>query len=454
MPAGPVQAGLVQAGLAQDVSQLKRRVKAKSKEAEIHHFAPRYAERGEQQHFAVDASFPKLQSVHCVRLVVLSDPKVMFSLRVIHPAEENEVQNIPSVAGLAETMHCGEARAKLADFLVEMRSPRGVLEVIAIAAASELPEARSVMPKRQTGAFRPLAEVGPPPQFTALAERLAALQRSAQLLGESDADLVQLRTKAQGQGEHELDLKPGCYRIDGLAPALPKEHPLMLDVDLELSRLRDNKPLASDRSEAADARIEFCTATPERAVLRYGHLPPSVPLLALITRWEFPVDTRAHWSSQTMNQLALLWHQHRLPKRSFLNDGFQREWIGVSGQTRLSLPAAAGQCYQAYAVAETGEAAGLSLTAEQGRLLAAHQALGGAPIQIGFCARRSGAIRLKLIAYGKSLVWRVVAYRTGSLWGPALAPTSEPTLQGQAGIQITPGEPTKPKQTKGKSEHE
>ncbi len=395
--------------------------------------APRLMERGEQRPLSLPAE--ALSTARCTTLVLLSHERVSFTLHL--PAAEGARPEPPivSVAGLIELTRCGAARRALGSAVVEMRSPRGVLERLVAASAKRPRRARSRLPARQPGPLIEPTSVGPRASRASLPARFSALQRQAEQLGDASLFQRSLMSDGAGQARVDLDLLPGCFRVDLLGPPDPPGASIHFDLDLEIRRLPDGALVAADHSEALDAAAMFCTATPGQVRLTTAGGMPGAPVIALITRWPLP-PLPGHFSTITKNQLALHWLRQRVPPP---DDGArQREWLGVAGHTTLSLPTRAGACYNVALAAHAGAPESLALEVTQGRARVENQSQErGAATDVSWCAPANGQARIRLQAQGAGLVWRAVAYRVSSQGVSA--------VQGEAeGDAAAPAEGPKP----------
>ncbi|MBX3181472.1 MAG: hypothetical protein KIT72_13635 [Polyangiaceae bacterium] len=395
------------AELMHDVAQAKKQL-ARLPFSDV--AAPRLMERGEQRPLALPRE--ALSAERCTTLVLLSHERVSFTLHLPPAAGGAPEPPIGSVAGLIELTRCGAARGALGGAVIEMRSPRGVLERVVAASAKRPRRVRSRLPARQTGPVIEPSSIGPRATRASLPERFATLRRQAELRGDASLFQRSLMTDATGQARVDLDLLPGCFRVDLLGPPDPPGAGVSFDLDLELRRLPDGALVAADHSEALDAHVEFCTSTPGE--VRLGALGgmPRAPVITLITRWPLP-PLPDHFSTLTKNQLALRWLRQRTPPPA--DSGRQREWLGVVGHTTLALPTRAGACYQVVVAAHAGAPESLALEVSQGRARVENQSdERGAATDVTWCAPRNGQARLRVQAQGAGLVWRAVAYQVSS----------------------------------------
>ncbi|MCA9626410.1 MAG: hypothetical protein KC766_02035 [Myxococcales bacterium] len=400
------------AELVDDVSALKTSwAKTKAQGS----LPPKLLERGDQLPLSLPERFLTKRE-ECTSVVVLSAPSVSFVLRLVPDRGETPEAPEPSVAGLVQLVRCGERRAQLGRLVVEMRSPRGVFEVLYAAADAPLPAARRLLDARDPGPVDEAHPIGPPARAETLTARVAAIRAAAWREGATAQQRVGLTADGRGTGFKDLELVPGCYRVDVLSAQAPEGWHSSADVDVDVRRLPDGALVVSDRGEALDGHVELCTATLGRVRLGYSGGFPHVPLLGLVSRFAFPRDFPRHWTDATKNQLALLLRQKRLPATSFEDARRRREWLGVAGVTRATLPTRAGACYTVVVAASSGVPSGFALVARQGRIHVENQSSApGRATFVKFCAKQSGHARLEVEAQGSALIWRMIAYHSGEL---------------------------------------
>src|SRR5690606_21187883 len=119
-----------------------------------------------------------------------------------------------SVAGAAELTRCGSRRGSLKRVVVEMRSPRGVLEFLVVETRGKPePTLRSVLPHRDPGPVTPLPSSGPRPSPCPLEARASAVEARVRRLGAAGIQHELMMAAEDGSGETLLRLDTGCYRF-------------------------------------------------------------------------------------------------------------------------------------------------------------------------------------------------------------------------------------------------
>lgn len=403
--------GLAQAELVDDVAKLKQAWRGA---AQLTSQAPRLLERGAQLPLGLRPSLLTHER-RCATVVLLAAPNVSFALRSVHGSAASQPPEA-SVAGLLQLSRCEERREELASLVLEMRSPRGVIEVLSASSDAPLPAARGYLSARDPGPIPRPRNVGPPASLPSLGSRVLALRRDAAARGSAEFQRVGLTTDNAGRGSRDLEAPPGCYRVDILGPQAPEGWRGGTDVDLDVRRLPDGALVGSDRSEALDAHLEYCTSGGGAVRLSYSGGLPGVPLLGLVTRWPLPRGMPGHWSESTKSQLALYLLRGRRSADLLHSAKRQREWLGVAGLSRVSLPTQAGACYSLFLAPHAGTPEAFALVARQGSTYSENQSIAaGSATHLSFCARQSGSARIDVEAQGSSLIWRLIAYQTGSI---------------------------------------
>lgn len=403
--------GPARAELIDDVATMKH---AWRSAAQLKAQAPRLLERGTQLPLSFPSSLLNGQRA-CVSLVLLAAPNVSFALRsplgraVSQPPEA-------SVAGLIQLSRCDEQRQELAGLILEMRSPRGVVEILIATSDLPLPSAAEQLSSRDPGPIPQPRSVGPAASLPSLSSRVLALRQAAAARGPAEFERVGLTTDDAGRGSRDLDAPPGCYRVDILGPQAPQGWRGGTDIDLEVRRLPDGALVGSDRSEALDAHLEYCTTSGGAVRVSYSGGLPGVPLLGLITRWRSPRGMPKHWSDSTKSQIALYLLRGRRSASLLYSAQRQREWLGVAGLSRVSLPTRAGACYSVFVAPHAGTPDTFALSADQGLMhVENNSAAAGSATHVSFCARQSGDAQLTVEAQGSSLIWRLIAYESGRI---------------------------------------
>ncbi|MCA9646527.1 MAG: hypothetical protein KC492_37835, partial [Myxococcales bacterium] len=177
-----LSAGPASAELVDDVSTLKKAWRKTKAHASL---PPRLLERGDQVPVGIPQRYLEREE-ECTSVVLISARNVSFVLRVIPNRGETPEAPEPSVAGLIQLVRCGERRAELGRMLLEMRSPRGVVEVVFAASEAPLPAAQRLLQDRDPGPVDEAHPIGPPARAETLAARVSAIRAAAWRQGALD----------------------------------------------------------------------------------------------------------------------------------------------------------------------------------------------------------------------------------------------------------------------------
>src|SRR4030095_15532774 len=104
-------------------------------------------------------------------------------------------------------------KAMLARLVVEMRSPRGVIEVIAVRAPRPVPPLLGTLRHRDPGPIAPLGISGPRPVSAPLVDRVRAVEQRGRHEN-ARVERKNYRTNNDGSGEIAVELDAGCHRLD------------------------------------------------------------------------------------------------------------------------------------------------------------------------------------------------------------------------------------------------
>jgi hypothetical protein len=314
-----------------------------------------------------------------------------------------------SIAGASEVTRCGSNKPYLAGVLLEMRSPRGVVEVLVSRAPGAPPRLAELLPTRDPGLELPLGDPGPRPVPAPLAERLERLTARALREGAQSERIVPVHAGDDGTGAESVPLDAGCHELTLLADSsAPPRAPV--DLDLELIDAESGARLGVDRAEDADGSLRVCLGTSVRAQLRFVGGPPKAALRLVHARFDLPPGLPGGWGPEARARMANLAHGARLRlERQPLYSS-----LGVQGTTTLPFEVEPGVCYSALLVPLRGEVRSLSLSA---RARAAGEVPRGAADSEGsaltFCAHGARHATLEVSGEGASLAWLLSVWESG-----------------------------------------
>ena len=315
----------------------------------------------------------------------------------------------PSIAGVAELTRCD---GDIDRIIVAGDAGRGAVEIVVAIGPKPAPPLREVLPERTGGVVVNTSEPGPLPSLPPAQKRIEAAEGRALSEGAALAPREQLTARADGTGLTEVDLEPGCHRIELLASELAAGSRARFDVDAELRDTDDDALLARDRSEAADARLYTCVGGAVVGAVAFAGAPPQGTVTRVLASWPIPDAVPRTWGSPVrakMAQALLARGVARLPAAPiYLTQG------GV-GLTSVSVDVEGGACYVATVAGIRGRFRQLTLRASVGAIESSDER--GAVDEAGavaFCTHDRHAVKLDVEARGTVPWWALALYRLSS----------------------------------------
>lgn len=402
------------ADLAEDVATLE---KAWNEAYTVSRLTPRLLERGDLNPVLLTRSATDPSAGGCTTVVVLGPPSANFILRFLPTSQGPRWPNgewpEASIAGAAQLVRCGARKQMLSRLVVEMRSPRAVLETLVVEGAVPASSLRGVLPHRDPGPMAPLQSSGPRPELPPLRDRARQVERRAQREGAAALDRDLLRADGDGTGVTLLRLAAGCHRLDLLATGSSADPRVGVDVDLELSWVVGGEVAAVDRAESPDATAMVCTGGKQIARLRFAGAPPRSTVLLVHARWDLPPGLPERWGPTPRAKIAEAMRSHhgRAPGSSPIHES-----MGVSGVTVLPLEVEPGACYLTALAPIRGRSTGLAVAATVGVQAFANRgdAEGGGTV-LAFCAGSNERALVEVEARGVGLVWVSAVWQTGRM---------------------------------------
>jgi hypothetical protein len=315
-----------------------------------------------------------------------------------------------SIAGGAEVVRCGARKALLSQLALQMRSPRGVVEVIAGSSSKPLPEVRRVLSRRNPGPVQRTTQPTPRARPAPLEQRLGAIEGWVRERGWLELRRSDSTSGSDGSGGELLRLDPGCHRFDvlGVAEPDPKRTP---DIDADLVTL-GNQLIAQDRSENADATLGHCTGEQSLVKLRYAGAAPDTEVVLAHARSALPAGLPEAWGPFARARMAESLSAYRFGK---LEGHPVYASLGVQGVTLLPLEVEPGACYLVGLAVIQGSASGLTLAARADPELAENY--GGPEARgsvLAFCAGHERAV-LEVEARGSAIAWLLGVWQTARI---------------------------------------
>jgi hypothetical protein len=396
------QAAPSRATLAEDVSRLKE---TWQRQARVEQLRPRLSSRGETLPLALPAWATDERSERCTSVTLLANPRVSFVLQV---ANGPGLDVRSSEVGAMQLSRCGSHRVDLRRTLLEMRSPRGIIEVLVAEAPVPLAPLSSVLAHRDPGPKSPGGQAGPAPVPPPLELRASAWEAQAKRDGATQVERQLVKASGTEIPTARLSLGEGCHRLSalGLQPA-GADAPRDLDLFLRGEALFDLR--REDQSENSDAEISVCLASP--AAVRLGVLGLGTPDPAVLQHARFPMPTGlpAHWGPLVRARLAEAFFR----RHSF---GAEREpvyeTLGIAGRTTVPLNLELRTCYVAGLSLLSGNFKALLLEAmPSDRDGAADSSSDAEAVVVAFCTGDDAFARLRVEAVGLSVAWVAAVWR-------------------------------------------
>jgi hypothetical protein len=396
------------ADLAADVRALSS---ARAAYGPVVQLEPRLLERGDRGPLAIPPELLNPKDPGCATVSILGVVGLHFAVRFseLDPGAPSTAFAETSVAGASEVTRCGSSKPYLAGVLLEMRSPRGVVEILVSKAPGAVPRLAELIPSRDAGLELPLGDPGPRPAPPPLAERLQRLTARALREGAQSERIGHVLAGDDGTGAEAVSLDAGCHELYLLADGDPTASPAV-DLDLELVDTESGARLGVDRAEDADGALSLCLGTPVRAELRFVGGPPKATLSLVHVRFDLPFGLPGGWGPEARARMAKLARgaRMRLEAQPFYSS------LGVQGTTTLPLEVEPGVCYSALLVPLRGEVRSLSLSA---RARAAGEVPRGAADSQGsaltFCAHGARHATLEVSGDGANLAWLLSVWQSG-----------------------------------------
>ena len=391
------------ADLALDVSRVERAYRASGADVEV--LPTRFLWDEEVLTVRLD---PKPSTCTTVALVAARGTSFRARLGGIEDREARD--RGASIAGVTELSRCDDAPVERV--VVSGDAGRGAVEIIVARGLFVAPTLRSILPERTGGVVLTTSEPGPQPTLAPAHKRVESAELRAKSEGAHIEATEKVNVRSDGTGMTEVELDPGCHRIDLLAHEVEGGARARVDVDAELRDSDDETLLARDRSEAADARLYACVGVPVLGAVAFAGAPSSGKVSRVHASWPIPDAVTRAFGPHARARMA----------GALLSRGLTRlpgapVWLGQggSGLTAMPVPVEAGACYVAVVAATRGRMRQLALRASVGALESADER--GAQEEgaaIAFCARDRRFVRLEVEARGANPTWALALHRVQS----------------------------------------
>jgi hypothetical protein len=378
----------------------------------VHRLEPRFLERGDVLPLLLPPELVTEDPNGCLTLAVLGTTSIQFLVDPGAPPSGRSVLDMPegSLAGAIELTRCGAKKLALANVLVEMRSPRGVIEVLAVGSPRPPPALTTILPHRDPGPMAPPGGSGPRPTVAPLALRIQAVEQRAARSGALELKNEELVASGIGTGIELVPLAAGCHQFELLAGERRENARRSVDLDLEVSTADGTRILATDKSESNDARALVCVGEPLPVAVRFGGAPPGSRVTLLRARWDLAAGLPERWPPEARASMSAVLREQGL---GLTGAGLVDEALGVQGSTSMPVEVEPGACYVGVVVALRGTAQTLSLAARaRGREAQSRAPLDAPGTALSFCAGASSRALIEVESRGLSLVWMSALWRT------------------------------------------
>lgn len=400
------------ADLGADVERVKL---SWARTAKLVYPSPRLLERGALRRLFLPRENIDPTTDDCTTVAVLGAASTNFVLRFL-PAEDGGAASRdwpePSIAGAAQVTRCGARKAMLSRLAIEMRSPRGVLEFIVARSSEPMPSLLRTLPHRDPGPPGRRREIGPQATLSPLPERVARVQHRNAQSNALDPYERKVASSRTGTGSKLFRLDAGCHRFDVLGEASDdEEHPT--DVDVVVRSVAEELVLAEDRSDNADASVEFCVGQQEIVKLTFQGAAPRTEVAVVLASWHLPPGLPEAWGARARASMAEAVGKAQFPA---LTESPVFASLGVQGPTFLPVEVLPDACYLVVVAAIRGATHGIAIAAESGGSLGQNQSQPDeTSTSLAFCAEGSDRAVIEVEAHGSGLGWLLGAWQVGGV---------------------------------------
>jgi len=374
---------------------------------------PRFVERGDPALVFSTLDSPAARRARCVTVAVIGPNSTHFVVRPLGmapPGARGGDASFASLAGLVQVTRCGRERASVAALLIEMRSPRAVVETLVIESNEPPEEAIRILPQRDPGPIEPFDAVEILAAPAPLAERVALAEKRVRLAGGSDVSTEDVAARAEGAGSITRSVSSGCHRFELFTE--PSERlGARTDLEVEPELGAAARLVSIERGDGLQTALTVCAGADSELVLSYRGAPASV-LRVLRARWPLPDGLPEAWGSLGRAQVAAILFRHHAKISGFPIE----QGLGIQGPTLLPLRVEPGACYVAVVAGITGRSTGFSLAASAPGISA--QSRSGDQNDgtlVSFCARSGYEALLEADSRGYGVAWIYALFQTGKL---------------------------------------
>jgi hypothetical protein len=316
-----------------------------------------------------------------------------------------------SAGGVVVVSACGADRRKIERLRIEMSSTRATLEIVTVRFEAPLRELREILPERAAGPLAPRGDPGGVLDPRPLAERLGRAERRARADGAVQIERTNGRAHPTGGGRFDVELAPGCHRLEIMADvpaALPRR---ATDIDAE-ARDASSRVLASDHAELPDARLDFCVGDITPVAVPFRGAAGPVPVTLLHARWPMPARVPSRWGARARAGFASALLRRHAPDPP---EGAVFEALGAQGTTSIPFEVVPGRCYLASLAMIRGEARSIRLAATIGdRVMRDDTVEHPESASVSFCAEAETVARLDADVRAANAFWAIAVWPMGA----------------------------------------
>lgn len=409
--AGLLYALSAQAELGEDASRL---TKVWGERGIVRRLPPRFGERGTPSVVFLPIELLSGPASSCLSVVVLGPHSTHFAVRTAGSAylpDSPEDWPQASLAGLVQITRCGSRKARLSALVIEMHSPRAVVEIVAVESQQPLEPAVDILPQRDPGPIAPFTSLSLPGAPPPIGGRLAAAEAKARRAGADEVTRDSLPSSGRGAGVVRRDVEAGCHRLDVLAEPADGRAALG-DLALMPELPATASLVTNERGDGLDAAVTLCAGERTQVALRFAGAPPESRLWLVSSSVPLPSGLLEDWGSGGKARMAAVLHRHGVRASAPPVD----QALGVQGPTLMPISVVPGACYVAAVTGVQGQAFGMALAARvAGREMQNHGGASGEGTLVSFCARSADTALIEVDSRGLGLTWLFALWEASRL---------------------------------------
>jgi hypothetical protein len=376
--------------------------------------SPFFLEKGHTKSVLLRPEWLDQNNPDCIAVAAMAPQNVTFQLlfELDDAAGAHTAQSmpwpVPSAAGIAEIVRCGPQKASLEHLAVQMRSRRGVIEMVITRSPQAPTPASALLRGRTIGPTLVAADLGKRPPLPPLKERVPALVEAYQRQGATVVERGNATSDSDGRGAIIVQLLAGCHRLAVLgathAPAPP-------DIDAGLFTLIDRQELDRDDEQSGQGSLSYCATRPMRTRLEFSGAPANSEITILHGSWPLSPHLPVSWGPNVRSRLAKALFEARSPP-AVAAPSFAT--LGVRGTTARSIEVDPDSCYLVAAAPLRASAERISLAAQSGPVVrVAQSARESDGASVAICALGSASLDIEVQALGFKAAWVLGLWPTG-----------------------------------------